>query len=43
MDKLTQQKIAELVKKSHEAQKRAKELLEQAKTKVENLILQEGK
>jgi len=33
-----QQKIAELVRQSHEARKRAKELLESAKQKVENLI-----
>jgi type I restriction enzyme, S subunit len=31
-------KIADLVKKSHEARKKAKELLEEAKTKVEKLI-----
>lgn len=34
----TQQKIADLVRKSHEARKKAKELLEQAKRKVEELI-----
>ncbi|MEK7553120.1 MAG: restriction endonuclease subunit S [Patescibacteria group bacterium] len=34
----TQQKIADLVQKSHEARKKAKELLEEAKQKVENLI-----
>ncbi|MBI3337344.1 MAG: restriction endonuclease subunit S [Candidatus Staskawiczbacteria bacterium] len=33
-----QQKIADLVKKSHQARKKAKELLEEAKTKVEKLI-----
>ncbi len=33
-----QQKIAELVKKSHEARKKSKELLEEAKHKVETLI-----
>ncbi|MDP2638553.1 MAG: restriction endonuclease subunit S [Candidatus Azambacteria bacterium] len=33
-----QQKIADLVQKSHEARKKAKELLESAKQKVENLI-----
>ena len=33
-----QQKIAELVQKSHEARKKAKELLEEAKRKVEELI-----
>lgn len=36
-----QQRIAELVRQSHEARKKAKELLEKAKSKVENLI--EGK
>jgi type I restriction enzyme S subunit/type I restriction enzyme M protein len=36
-----QQSIAELIRQSHEARKRAKELLEEAKSKVENLI--EGK
>jgi restriction endonuclease S subunit len=34
----TQQKIAKLVKQSHEARKKAKELLEEAKMKVEKLI-----
>ena len=34
----TQQKIAELVRESHEARKKAKELLEEAKRKVEELI-----
>lgn len=34
----TQQKIAELVKKSHQARQKAKELLQEAKNKVENLI-----
>ncbi len=33
-----QQKIAELVKKSHEARKKSKELLEEAKRKVEDYI-----
>ena len=33
-----QQKIADLTKKSHEARKKAKELLEEAKNKVEKLI-----
>jgi len=33
-----QQKIADLVRQSHEARKKAKELLEQAKRKVEELI-----
>jgi restriction endonuclease S subunit len=37
----TQQKIATLVQQSHEARKKAKELLEETKQKVENLI--EGK
>jgi hypothetical protein len=37
----TQQKIESLVQQSHEARKKAKELLEEAKSKVENLI--EGK
>ena len=35
---ITQQQIAELVQKSHEARKKAKELLEEAKRKVEELI-----
>jgi len=34
----TQQKIADLVRKSHAARKKAKELLEEAKKKVEELI-----
>lgn len=34
----TQQKIADLVKKSHEARKKSKELLEEAKQKVEEII-----
>jgi len=38
----TQQKIADLVRKSHEARKKAKELLEEAKRKVERMI-EEGK
>ena len=38
LSKPIQQKIADLVKKSHEARKKAKELLEQAKQKVEKLI-----
>ena len=38
VDKSTQQKIADLVQKSHEARKKAKELLEEAKQKVENAI-----
>jgi type I restriction enzyme, S subunit len=38
LPKPTQQKIADLVQKSHEARKKAKQLLEQAKRKVEELI-----
>lgn len=38
LPKPTQQKIADLVQKSHEARKKAKELLEKAKQKVEELI-----
>ena len=38
LPKPTQQKIADLVQKSHEARKRAKQLLEEAKRKVEKLI-----
>ena len=38
LSKQTQKKIADLVQKSHEARKKAKELLEEAKQKVENLI-----
>jgi restriction endonuclease S subunit len=34
----TQQKIATLVQQSHEARKKAKELLEEAKQRIENLI-----
>jgi len=34
----TQDKIAKLVRESHEARKKAKELLEEAKRKVEELI-----
>lgn len=34
----TQQKIAELVRKSHETRKKSKELLEEAKRKVEEMI-----
>lgn len=34
----TQQKIADLVRKSHEARRKAKELLDEAKRKVENLV-----
>ena len=38
LPKQTQQKIADLVQKSHEARKKAKELLEEAKQKVEELM-----
>ena len=38
LPKPTQQKIADLVQKSYEARKKAKELLEEAKRKVEELI-----
>lgn len=38
LSKPAQQKISELVQKSHEARKKAKELLEEAKHKVEELI-----
>lgn len=38
LPKSTQQKIAELVRKSHEARKKSKELLEEAKRKVEEMI-----
>jgi len=38
LPKLTQQKIADLVQKSHEARSKAKQLLEEAKQKVEGLI-----
>ncbi len=38
VDKSIQQKIADLVQKSHETRSKAKQLLEQAKSKVENLI-----
>ncbi|MDP2921763.1 MAG: restriction endonuclease subunit S [Candidatus Omnitrophota bacterium] len=41
LPKSTQQKIADLVSKSHEARKKAKELLEEAKQKVEKMILGE--
>jgi type I restriction enzyme S subunit len=34
----TQQKIADLVKKAHEARRKAKSLLEEAKKKVEKMI-----
>lgn len=38
LPKPTQQKIADLVQKSHEARSKAKQLLEQAKNKVEEMI-----
>lgn len=38
LPKPTQQKIADLVQKSHEVRKKAKELLEEAKKKVEKII-----
>lgn len=38
LPKPTQQKIAELVRQSHESRKKAKELLEEAKRKVEEMI-----
>jgi len=38
LPKVTQEKIADLVQKSHEARKKAKQLLEEAKQKVEKLI-----
>ncbi len=38
LPKPTQQKIADLVRQSHEARKKAKQLLEEAKHKVEELI-----
>jgi len=41
IEKPTQQKIADLVRRSHEAHKKAKELLEEAKHKVEMMILGE--
>ena len=42
LPKSTQQKIAELVQKSHEARRKSKELLEEAKRKVEEMIEKEG-
>lgn len=42
LPKLTQHKIAELVRKSHEARKKSKELLEEAKRKVEKMIEKGG-
>lgn len=38
LPKPTQQKIAELVKKSHESRKKARELLKEAKQKIEEMI-----
>lgn len=38
LPKYTQQKIADLVRRSHEARKKSKKLLEEAKTKVEEMI-----
>lgn len=38
LPKSTQEKIAELVRKSHKARKKSKELLEEAKRKVEEMI-----
>jgi len=38
LSKITQQKIVELVRKSHEAREKSKELLEEAKRKVEEMI-----
>lgn len=42
LPKSTQQKIADLVRQSHETHKKAKQLLEEAKRKVENLIEKGG-
>jgi len=38
LPKMTQQKIADLVRQSHEARKKSKQLLEEAKHKVEEMI-----
>ncbi len=43
LPKPIQQKIAELVKQSHEARQKSKKLLEEAKQKVEDLIENSGK
>lgn len=43
LPKGTQQKIADLVRQSHEARKKSKELLEEAKRKVETLIETQSK
>ncbi|PIV38646.1 MAG: restriction endonuclease subunit S, partial [Candidatus Portnoybacteria bacterium CG02_land_8_20_14_3_00_45_8] len=40
LPKLIQQKISGLIRRSHESRKKAKELLEEAKTRVEKLIEQ---
>lgn len=42
LPKETQQKIADLVRQSHEARKKSKELLEEAKRKVEEMIEKGG-
>ncbi len=42
LPKSTQEKIAELVRKSHEARKKAKELLGEAKRKIEEMIEKGG-
>jgi len=42
LSKLTQQKIADLVRQSHEARKKSKQLLEEAKHKVEEMIKKGG-
>ncbi len=42
LPKTTQQRIAELVRQSHEARRKAKSLLEEAKRKVEKLIEQQA-
>jgi len=42
LQKSTQRKIADLVKKSHQARKKARELLEEAKRKVEEMIERGG-
>lgn len=43
LPKETQEKIAELVRKSHEARKKSKELLEEAKGQVEEMIEKGGR
>ncbi len=42
LPKSTQQKIADLVRKFHEARKKSKELLEKAKREVEEIIEKGG-